>query len=65
MNLKMLLNESQMKAIRRAIREAEEDLSRAKLQKRANPKWESGNGESINDVIVGYQSEVDALKYGL
>lgn len=59
------MNEAQRQAIQTAIFNAEDNLYRAQLQKRAMPEWVSGNGVSIDDMIAGYQATIDKLKEGL
>lgn len=58
------MNEVQKRAIRTAIGNMEDNLYRAKMQQHAMPTWMSGNGETIDQVIAGYQKELDALKEG-
>src|SRR5262245_42478483 len=47
--------------IRRAIAVLDDNLVRARLQRRADPNWVSGNGEPNNDLIAGYERERPAL----
>lgn len=58
------MNEIQERAIQNAIGSAEDNLARAKMQKRANPNWRGGNDESIDDVIADYKHELAELKEG-
>jgi hypothetical protein len=47
--------------LRREIGSVDENIYRAGLQKKSNPNWICGNGESIDDVIAGYQKRRDKL----
>jgi hypothetical protein len=59
------MNETQKRALRAAIGNAGDNLHRAKMQQKANPYWRSGNGESIDNVVDGYQREYDELREGI
>ena len=59
------MNEAQRRAIQSAIGNMQDNLYRARMQKRADPSWVSGNGETIDQVIAGYQKELDHLQEGL
>lgn len=58
------------RAVRTALGNAEDNLARAKMQQRADPEWTSGNDETIDQVVAGYQATrdgivADAKKYGV
>lgn len=59
------MNDAGIRAIRSELANASDNLARAQMQKRANPDWRSGNDESIDDVIAGYQRHVDELEVAL
>jgi len=42
-----------------------DNLCRAEMQKRADPTWQSGNGETIDEVIAGYKQLRDAAQKAL
>ena len=58
------MNEAQKRAIATALVNAKDDLARATMQKRANPNWRSGNGETIDELISQYQAQVRELEGG-
>jgi len=55
------MNHYGIDAIRNALRVAEDNMARAMTQKRANPEWKSGNGQSVDDVIEDYANQVTGL----
>ncbi len=55
------MNETGIKAIKTALANAEDNLCRARMQKRAMPNWSSGNGETIDELITAYEKERDQL----
>jgi hypothetical protein len=59
------MNEAQKQAIQTALGNAQDNLERAKRQKEADPNWVSGNGDTVDQMIAGYQKQVDNLKEGL
>ena len=59
------MNQAGIRAIKQALGNAGDNLYRAKLQRTANSSWRSGNDESIDDVISGYQHTVDELRVAL
>ena len=50
-----------VKALKRELGNAEDNLYRAKLQQKASSDWKSGNGESIDEVVNQYQRHRDEL----
>lgn len=56
------MNKSQLDAIKNAIGGMEDNLYRAKLQKKAMPDWHSGNGEHIDELIAQYEKGIAELK---
>jgi hypothetical protein len=58
------MNQAQQQAIKTAIGNAEDNLFRAQLQKKSDPNYRSGNGDTIDEMISGYQKQVDELKGG-
>jgi len=56
------MNATQKQAIEIAIGNAQDNLMRAQMQKKSNPSWKSINGETIDEVIAGYQKHLDELK---
>lgn len=59
------MNAAQERALRAAAGNARDDLARARMQKKADPNWRSGNGETIDEVIAGYEARVADLTEGL
>lgn len=58
------------RAVDRVLGALDDNLYRAKLQQRADPDWRTGNGESVDSMIAGYQRErdelvADAVRYGI
>ena len=43
--------------LKRELVNVEDNLCRAKIQKRCFSEWKSGNGQSIESVIAGYEAE--------
>lgn len=58
------MNDVQRKVIENAIGNDEDNLARAEMQKRVNPNWVSGNGETIDEVIAQYKWRIETLKNG-
>ncbi len=56
------MNKTQLEAIEESISNAEDNLYRAQMQQPANPKWVSGNGESINSIVAQYEQHLRELK---
>jgi hypothetical protein len=56
------LNETQRRAIDSAIANAEDNLARARRQMQRDPRWVSGNGEPILEVIYAYERELRQLR---
>lgn len=56
------MNQAQRRAIETAIGNAADNLYRAKLQKKRDPNWVSGNDETIDEVITQYQKQINDLK---
>jgi hypothetical protein len=59
------MNRAQRNAVNQVIGNIEDDLYRAKMQKKADPNWKSGNGESIDDYISDCEKRLVELKEGL
>lgn len=59
------MNSAQKAAIDSAISEAKDNLIRAQMQQKRNPKWRSGNGEPIAEVIKGYEEYLRKLESAL
>ena len=59
------MNQAQRDALGSAIVNAKDDLYRAQRQKRLAPGWKSGNGETMDEVIAGYQRQVNELTEAL
>lgn len=53
------------RAIVNALVAARDNLTRALLQRGADPEWKSGNGESIDEIVAGYNSEAEELEAAL
>jgi hypothetical protein len=50
-----------LRAIQTALGNVGDDLYRARLQQGADSSWRSGNGESIGEVVAGYERHRDAI----
>lgn len=57
-----MATETTARLYRQAIGIAEDNLHRAKMQRQADPNWESGHGEPIDLLIGQYQKEVNDLR---
>jgi hypothetical protein len=56
------INETIRKAVQNQIDNLTDNLYRARLQKRRNPNWRTGNGETIDEVIRGYEHELNEAR---
>ncbi len=56
-----MMNEAQKRAVESAIANVQDDLLRAKWAQRRDPNWKSGNGETIDEVIAGYEKHLAEL----
>ncbi len=56
------MNQAQRDAIQSAIGHMEGNLYRARLAKRGDSNWKSGNGEPIDAIIAGYERQLAALR---
>jgi hypothetical protein len=59
------MNKAGIDAIENALTNAEDNLARANMQKRYDLRWTNDMGESIDEVIKGYEDEVKELKKAL
>ena len=59
------MNEIAIEAVQNEIGGIEDNLFRARLQKRAKPSWVSGNGETIDEVISQYETRLKKYKAAL
>lgn len=59
------MNATQKKALVSAISNAEDNLNRAKFQKKRRMSYKTDNGKTIDEVIAGYQKRLDELKEGI
>ena len=46
----------------REIADIEDNLIRARITQRRSPNWRSGNGQTIAEIIAGYEHELAEIK---
>lgn len=51
-----------IKTLGRELINVGDDLYRAECTLKTNPDWRSGNGETIQEVVAGYQRQWDELR---
>jgi Trk K+ transport system NAD-binding subunit len=54
-----------IRLLKKDLVDAEDNLCRARMQKRHDPNWKTGNGEPIDEVIASYQEWADRTQKAL